>query len=89
MACAGAAAAAVTFPPEAKWSATLPGSPAFPPAFDDTRIYLPLQTKQLVALMIKDGSVGWSVECPMTAPGSTPCAFRVAASATCMVNNVG
>jgi outer membrane protein assembly factor BamB len=65
-ACARAASAAVTFPLEAKWSATLPASPAFAPAFDATRIYLPLQTKQLVALMIKDGSVAWSVECPMT-----------------------
>jgi outer membrane protein assembly factor BamB len=66
VACARAASAAVTFPLEAKWSATLPASPAFAPAFDATRIYLPLQTKQLVALMIKDGSVAWSVECPMT-----------------------
>jgi outer membrane protein assembly factor BamB len=66
-ACARVASAAVTFPLEAKWSATLPASPAFAPAFDATRIYLPLQTKQLVALMIKDGSVAWSVECPMTA----------------------
>jgi outer membrane protein assembly factor BamB len=68
LACARVATAAVTFPLDAKWSATLPGSPAFPPAFDDARIYIPLQTKQLVALLIKDGSVGWSVECPMTAP---------------------
>ena len=67
IACARAATAAVTFPLEAKWSATLPASPAFAPAFDATRIYLPLQTKQLVALLIKDGSVAWSVECPMTA----------------------
>jgi outer membrane protein assembly factor BamB len=67
VACARAASAAVTFPLEAKWSATLPAAPAFVPAFDATRIYLPLQTKQLVALMIKDGSVAWSVECPMTA----------------------
>ncbi len=66
VACARDASAAVTFPLEAKWSATLPASPAFAPAFDATRIYLPLQTKQLVALMIKDGSVAWSVECPMT-----------------------
>ena len=28
-------------------------------------------------------------ECPMTAPGRTPYAFIVAASATCMVNSVG
>jgi outer membrane protein assembly factor BamB len=68
VACARGATAAVTFPLAAKWSATLPASPAFAPAFDDTRIYLPLQTKQLVALMIKDGVVAWSVECPMTAP---------------------
>jgi outer membrane protein assembly factor BamB len=62
------AAAAVTFPLEAKWSATLAAPPQFPPAFDDNRIYVGLQTKQLVALMIGDGSVSWSVECPMTAP---------------------
>ena len=62
------AAAAVTFPLEAKWSATLAASPQFPPAFDDHRIYVALQTKQLVALMIGDGSLAWSVECPMTAP---------------------
>ena len=66
--CARAATAAVTFPLEAKWSATLPAPPAFAPAFDANRIYVPLQTKQLVALMISDGSVAWSVECPMTAP---------------------
>jgi outer membrane protein assembly factor BamB len=67
MACARAATAAVTFPLEAKWSATVPAPPAFAPAFDTNRVYLPLQTQQLVALMIKDGSVAWSVECPMTA----------------------
>jgi outer membrane protein assembly factor BamB len=66
-ACPHAASAALTFPLEAKWSATLPAPPIYAPAFDGTRIYLPLQTKQLVALMIKDGSVAWSVECPMTA----------------------
>jgi outer membrane protein assembly factor BamB len=64
------AAAAVTFPLEAKWSATLAAPPQFPPAFDDNRIYVALQTKQLVALMIGDGSVAWSVECPMSAPPS-------------------
>jgi outer membrane protein assembly factor BamB len=67
VACPHAASAAVTFPLEVKWTATLPAPPVFAPAFDATRIYLPLQTKQLVALMITDGSVAWSVECPMTA----------------------
>ena len=62
------AEAAVTFPLEARWSATLPAAPAFAPAFDADRIYVPLQTKQLVALTINDGSVAWSVECPLTAP---------------------
>jgi outer membrane protein assembly factor BamB len=66
--CAQTAAAAVTFPLEAKWSAALPAPPAFPPAFDDNRIYVSLRTNQLVALLIKDGSTAWSVECPMTAP---------------------
>jgi outer membrane protein assembly factor BamB len=65
---ARAAAAAVTFPLEAKWSATLQASPQFAPAFDDNRVYVALQTGQLVALMIGDGTVSWSVECPMTAP---------------------
>jgi outer membrane protein assembly factor BamB len=64
------AEAAVTFPLEAKWSATLAAPPQFPPTFDDNRIYVALQTKQLVALMIGDGSVAWSVECPMSAPPS-------------------
>ena len=63
-----ASTAAVTFPLAAKWSASLPAPPAFPPAFDDNRIYVALKTNQLVALMIKDGSVAWSVECPMSAP---------------------
>ena len=60
--------AAITFPLEAKWSATLPAPPAFPPAFDNNRVYVSLNTNQLVALMIKDGSAAWSVECPMSAP---------------------
>ena len=60
--------AAVTFPLEAKWSATLPAPPEFVPAFDANRIYLGLKTKQLVALLIKDGTTSWSVECPMSAP---------------------
>jgi outer membrane protein assembly factor BamB len=68
VASARTATAGVTFPLEAHWSATLPASPEFAPAFDATRVYVPLHTKQLVALMIKDGSIAWSVECPMTAP---------------------
>ena len=66
--CFSHAFAAVTFPVEAYWSATLPALPEFPPAFDATHIYLPLKSKQLTALVIKDGSIAWSVECPMTAP---------------------
>ena len=61
------AAAAVTFPLEAKWSATLPAQPEFAPAFDATRIYVALKSKQLAALLIANGTVSWSVECPMTA----------------------
>ncbi|MEO5741788.1 MAG: PQQ-binding-like beta-propeller repeat protein [Vicinamibacterales bacterium] len=80
IACARAATAAVMFPLTARWSATLPASPAFAPAFDDARIYVPLQTKQLVALMIKDGSVAWSVECPMTAPPAAGAGFVYAGS---------
>jgi outer membrane protein assembly factor BamB len=62
------AAESITFPLEAKWSATLPAPPAFPPAFDANRVYVALKTKQLVALLIKDGTSSWSVECPMSAP---------------------
>ena len=59
--------AEVTFPLETKWSATLPALPAFPPAFDADRVYVSLNTKQLVALLLSDGKSAWSVECPMTA----------------------
>lgn len=61
-------AGAITFPLEAKWSATLSAPPAFAPAFDANRVYVALQTKQLVALLIKDGTTSWSVECPTSAP---------------------
>lgn len=64
---ARAATAALTFPLETKWSATLPAPPAFAPAFDDHRIYVSLQTDHLVALLMTDGSTAWSVECPMSA----------------------
>src|SRR5688572_20751376 len=59
--------AAITFPLSPKWTAKLPSPPAFPPAFDDEYAYAPLRDKQLVALMLKDGTTAWSVECPMTA----------------------
>jgi outer membrane protein assembly factor BamB len=58
--------ATVTFPVEVKWSASLAAPPAFAPAFDNDQIYVSLRTNQLVALLIKDGSAVWSVECPMT-----------------------
>jgi outer membrane protein assembly factor BamB len=73
--CARAATAAVTFPLEAKWSAILPAAPQFAPAFDTDRIYVSLTTKQLVALLISDGKVAWSVECPMTAPPAAGAGF--------------
>ena len=73
--CARAATAAVTFPLEVKWSAAMPAPPAFAPAFDDNRIYVSLKTNQLVALLIKDGSTAWSVECPMTAPPAAGAGF--------------
>ena len=62
--------AAVTFPLAVKWSATLvaPPTPGFAPAFDAKQVYISLRTNQLVALLLKDGSAAWSVECPMTAP---------------------
>jgi len=64
---ARASTADVTFPLEVKWSAALPAPPAFAPAFDNDRIYVSLRTNQLAALLIKDGTPAWSVECPMTA----------------------
>jgi outer membrane protein assembly factor BamB len=63
-----ARAAGVTFPLEVKWSAALPAPPAFAPAFDNDRTYVPLRTNQLVALQLSDGKALWSVECPMTSP---------------------
>lgn len=60
--------AAVTFPLEAKWSATLPAPPLFAPAFDNDYLYIALRTNELVALVISDGAEVWWVECPMTAP---------------------
>ena len=75
-----AAEGAVTFPLEAKWSAVIPAPPAYPPAFDATRAYIPLQTNQLVALLIKDGSTSWSVECPMSAPPAAGGGFVYAGS---------
>ena len=74
------AMAAITFPLEARWSATVPAPPAYPPAFDTDRAYVPLQTNQLVALMLKDGSTAWSVECPMTAPPAAGAGFVYAGS---------
>jgi outer membrane protein assembly factor BamB len=62
------ATAAITFPPQVRWSAALPASPAFAPAFDEVYAYFPLRNDELVALKLDDGSKAWSVECPMTAP---------------------
>lgn len=64
---ARALAAGVTFPLEIKWSATLPSPPSFAPAFDSEHAYVSLGTNQLVALLVKDGTTVWSVECPMSA----------------------
>jgi outer membrane protein assembly factor BamB len=60
-------ASGVTFPLEVKWSAALPASPAYGPAFDSERAYIALRTNQLIALQLTDGKVVWSVECPMNA----------------------
>lgn len=75
-----AAAGAVTFPLGVKWNAVVPAPPAYPPAFDDNRAYIPLQSNQLVALFIKDGSTAWSVECPMSAPPAAGGGFVYAGS---------
>ncbi len=64
----GARAAGITFPLAVRWSAALPAPPAFAPAFDHDRAYVPLRTNQLVALQLSDGKALWSVECPMTSP---------------------
>jgi outer membrane protein assembly factor BamB len=64
----GEAHAAITFPLEAKWTVTLPAPPAFVPAFDHDYLYVALQTNQLAALVISDGTDVWWVECPTTAP---------------------
>jgi outer membrane protein assembly factor BamB len=60
--------AAITFPLHVKWSAALVAPPLHAPAFDAKKVYISLRTNQLVALLLKDGSAVWSVECPMTAP---------------------
>jgi outer membrane protein assembly factor BamB len=57
----------ITFPLQVKWSAALPAAPAFAPAFDDTYVYIPLRTNEVVALKLEDGTKIWSVECPITA----------------------
>jgi outer membrane protein assembly factor BamB len=77
---ARAASADVTFPLAAKWSATLPSPPAFPPAYDDSKAYISLQSKQLVSLKIADGSTVWSVECPMSAAPAAGGGFVYAGS---------
>jgi outer membrane protein assembly factor BamB len=72
---ASASTAAITFPLEVKWSATLAAPPSqdesgrgFAPALDGDHVYVSLRTNQLVALRLQDGKEAWSVECPMTAP---------------------
>ena len=59
--------AAITFPLQAVWTATLPAPPAFSPAFDDDYAYVALRNNQLLAVLLKDGKTAWSVECPTTA----------------------
>jgi outer membrane protein assembly factor BamB len=60
-------AAALTFPLQAKWSATLADSPTFAPAYDKGFGYFSLRNNQLVAISLSDGMPAWSVECPTTA----------------------
>jgi outer membrane protein assembly factor BamB len=57
----------LTFPVHAAWSATLPDSPSFPPAYDTAHGYFSLRNNQLVAVSLEDGTPAWSVECPTTA----------------------
>ena len=64
---ASSARAAITFPLAVRWTAALPAPPTFPPAFDVEHAYVPIRTNQLVAVLLKDGTVAWSVECPITA----------------------
>jgi outer membrane protein assembly factor BamB len=63
-----AADAALTFPLQSKWSATLADLPSFPPIYDAGFGYFPLRNHQLVAISLADGTLAWSVECPTTAP---------------------
>jgi outer membrane protein assembly factor BamB len=57
----------ITFPPEVKWTVALPAAPLFAPALDEDHAYVALRTNQLVAVLLKDGTQTWSVECPTSA----------------------
>lgn len=39
----------------------------YAPAFDAEAAYVPLRGNQLVSVLLKDGTLAWSVECPMSA----------------------
>jgi outer membrane protein assembly factor BamB len=64
---ANAAFAALTFPLQSKWSASLSDVPRFAPAYDAGFGYFLLRNDQLVALSLADGSEAWSVACKTTA----------------------
>ena len=46
------------------WTKTLDVSPAAPPAFDELRLYLPLETGDLVALNLTSGETAWQIPLP-------------------------
>ncbi|MCM3881812.1 MAG: PQQ-binding-like beta-propeller repeat protein [Vicinamibacterales bacterium] len=65
---ASTAGAALTFPLQSKWSATLADSPLFPPIYDAGFGYFSLRNGQLVAISLADGKPAWSVQCATSTP---------------------
>jgi outer membrane protein assembly factor BamB len=60
------------FPLEVVWRQPLAAPPAVWPAYDETSAYLPLKTKALVAVSLKDGVTRWTLDdVTVTAPPVT------------------
>jgi len=57
----------LTFPLESQWAATLGAAPAFAPAYDSTRAFVPLRNGRLVAVSLADGREMWSIDLTVTA----------------------
>jgi outer membrane protein assembly factor BamB len=58
----------LTFPLESRWSSTLAAPPAFPPAYDTGRAFVPLQNRQVSAVSLADGQSTWSLDWNVTSP---------------------